>query len=199
MGNAEGSALAREAAANLAVRGERDAFADAIVAPAAEVADPRLAVLLEKRVLLEVHHQHGARGRQPRWTDLRPTLAPDAGSRRHDQYDAKAEKVGAARGIVFMAHCGAAPPRVVPQPKSAPCHALVAGSWSRRVLQWTGLVVIRIEQVLTPLLHIPVHVVQTPRIRLQSSHRPGMILRVAADPCVIPQLALVVAERPSAL
>src|SRR5579884_3503507 len=125
MGNAERPVLAREAAANLTVRSECDAFADAVVALAAEVADPGLAVLLEKRVFREVHHQHGARWhraghRRPRWPDLRPALARDAGRRRDSQHDTKADKVGAARGIVFMAHCGAVPPRVVPQPKSAP-------------------------------------------------------------------------------
>ena len=84
MGNAEGPALAREAAANLAVRGERDAFADAIVAPAAEVADPRLAVFLEKRVLLEVHHQHGARGLAAATTPLDRSSAHSRSGRRQE-------------------------------------------------------------------------------------------------------------------
>src|SRR5262249_53289498 len=110
---------------------------------------------------------------------------PNAGRRRDDQHDTKAEAVVAGGGNnVVVAECRAAAHGSVP-PRTATDHTLPANTWAGRGFRRAGLVVIRIVKVFTPLPDITVHVVKTPGIRLQSSHRPCMALRVPVDPCVI--------------
>src|SRR5262249_13163319 len=115
---------------------------------------------------------------------FRTTPGSDAGRRRDDQHDTQAGVEVAGAGIVCGSGGRAATEGSV-EPRAAALHAPAAGARAGRVLRRTGLVVIHVVHVLTPLPGIAVHVVKTPRILLQSSHRPWMTLRVAGEPCVI--------------